>query len=113
VSDLVRDVCLRIEGRVTDLLLNGAPLLAALGSQRLPDLLAHAHVLLAEPLQLAVVKVVLTPALEQALVPLAAGIARLAREGVALNLVPVLAAGAQLQQQPVVLGVPGPRRGPV
>ena len=79
----------------------------------MPDLLAHAHVLLAQPLELPVVKFVLAAALHQPLVALPARVARLPREGFPLDLVPVLAHRAQGEQCAVVVLVPRARRGPV
>ncbi len=97
----------------THLNLDDVPLLAAPRGQRLPDLLAHAHVLLAQPLELPVVKLVLAAALHQPLVALPARVARLPREGFPLDLVPVLAHRAQGEQCAVVVLVPRARRGPV
>lgn len=78
--------------------------------QRRPDLLAHAHVLLAHALDLARVPVVGALALHQALVPLPASIARLGGEVVCLDLAPVLAGGSSGEEGLVVLGVPCARR---
>jgi hypothetical protein len=97
-----------VVGVIAYLHLNDVPLLAAPRGERLPDLLAHAHVFLAQTLQLAVVKVVLAAALHQPLVPLPARVPRLALEGFPLDLVPVLAHRPQRQQCSVVLLVPRP-----
>lgn len=91
----------------TYLHLDDVPLLTTPRGKRLPDLLAHRHVLLAQPLELPVVEFVLTATLHQALVPLPARVARLGWEGITLDLVPVLARGPQGDQRPVVLRVPG------
>lgn len=81
--------------------------------QWLPDLLAHRHVLLAQALQLAVVEVVLAPALHEPLVPFPARIARLGGESLPLDLVPVFARRAEVEQQSVVLLRPSTGRGAV
>jgi hypothetical protein len=59
--------------------------------KRSPNFFAHAHILLAQALKLPVVEVILTSTLHQPLVPFPARIACLARESLALDLVPVFA----------------------
>lgn len=74
-----------------NLLLDNVPLLATALGQRLPDLLAHAHVLLAQALKLPSIPVIGTLALHKTFVPFPARVARLRGEVVGLNLAPVLA----------------------
>ena len=89
------------------------PLLAASIGQRLPDLLAHAHVFLAETFKLEAVKIGLASTLHQPLMTLSASIARFVWEGLALDLVPVLAHGTEGEKCPVIVLVPCTRRSAV
>src|SRR4051794_38161161 len=90
----------------THLHLNDVPLLATSLGKWLPNLLAHAHVFLAQTLKLSVVKVVLTTALHETLVAFSACVSGLSWEGFALDLIPVLAHGTKSQKCPVILLIP-------
>lgn len=70
-------------------LLDDVPFLATLDCEWLPDLLAHAHILLGDLFKLPYVPVVSTLALHQAFVPLATCIGCLVGEVGASNLCPI------------------------